>query len=154
MNIFLSCTLFKIMGRLCYNVYLFHFLFQSAMQYSKKGPSYFSHFLSVSLIRDPRKNFNIFHFHRHLNPLATWQLCWYFPFLPLYASSIHLVGCVVWFSGHPPKARPLNDYLNISIFYLSRRQQESESSENKHLGKAGGVCKVFISYRKLHSNIV
>ncbi|XP_066146424.1 O-acyltransferase like protein-like isoform X1 [Euwallacea fornicatus] len=46
-NTFLSCDAFRILGRLGYNVFLFHYLFQSAVQNSKKAPTYFSHFLST-----------------------------------------------------------------------------------------------------------
>ncbi|KAL1506751.1 hypothetical protein ABEB36_006054 [Hypothenemus hampei] len=46
-NTFLSLSMFKIMGRLCYNVYLFHYLFQSLLQNSKKTPLYFNNFLST-----------------------------------------------------------------------------------------------------------
>ncbi|KAJ8973784.1 hypothetical protein NQ317_009440 [Molorchus minor] len=46
-NVILSHWIFKVLGRLAYNVYLWHYIFQGSMQASRKAPQYFSDFLCL-----------------------------------------------------------------------------------------------------------
>ncbi|XP_076273409.1 nose resistant to fluoxetine protein 6-like isoform X6 [Rhynchophorus ferrugineus] len=46
-NTILSHDILKILGRLGYNLFLFHYVFQAAMQNSEKVPGYFSNFIAL-----------------------------------------------------------------------------------------------------------